>query len=63
VRAVDEVAKANGDRNALVLLLVGLKIPSLTTILRFALALALDCKVVELVSMFDKTDLRALLPK
>jgi transcriptional regulator with XRE-family HTH domain len=39
----------------------GLKIPSLTTILR--LALALDCKVVDLVSVFDKTDLRALLPK
>jgi len=27
------------------------------------LALALDCKVVELVSIFDKTDLRSLLPK
>lgn len=39
----------------------GLKIPSLTTILR--LALAMDCKVVELVSVFDKTDLRVLLPK
>lgn len=39
----------------------GLKIPSLTTILR--LALALKCKVVELVSIFDKSDLESLLPK
>ena len=37
----------------------GLKVPSLTTILR--LALALDCKVVELVNVFDKVDLGALL--
>lgn len=39
----------------------GQKVPSLTTILR--LALALDCKVTALVSVFDKTDLAALLPK
>jgi transcriptional regulator with XRE-family HTH domain len=39
----------------------GLKVPSLTTLLR--LALALDCKVSELVTVFDKTDLRALVPK
>jgi hypothetical protein len=39
----------------------GLKIPSLTTIL--CLALALDCKVVELINIFDKSDLRALLPR
>lgn len=38
----------------------GLKVPSLTTILR--LALALDCKVTDLIGVFDKTDLRALLP-
>lgn len=39
----------------------GFKVPSLTTILR--LAVALDCKVMDLVGAFDKTDLRALLPK
>lgn len=39
----------------------GLKVPSLTTIIR--LAVALDCKVMDLVGAFDKTDLRALLPK
>lgn len=39
----------------------GLKVPSLTTIIR--LAVALDCKVVDLVSVLDKTDLRSLLPK
>lgn len=39
----------------------GLKVPSLTTIIR--LAVALDCKVMDLVGAFDETDLRALLPK
>jgi transcriptional regulator with XRE-family HTH domain len=38
----------------------GLKVPSLTTILR--LAVALGCKV-KLVSIFDKTDLPAILPR
>lgn len=32
----------------------GLKVPSLTTILR--IAVALECKVTELVSIFDKVD-------
>ncbi len=36
----------------------GLKVPSLTTLLR--LSVALDCKVTELVSVFNKTDVRAL---
>lgn len=39
----------------------GLKVPSLTTILH--LAMALECKVTELVGVFDKTDLRQLLAK
>lgn len=39
----------------------GLKVPSLTTIIR--LALALDCKVTDLVGVFDKKNLRALVPK
>lgn len=39
----------------------GLKVPSLTTILR--LAVALDCKVTALTSVFDHADLRAFLPK
>jgi transcriptional regulator with XRE-family HTH domain len=39
----------------------GQKVPSLTTILR--LAVALGCKVTELVSVFDKTDLPSSLPK
>lgn len=37
----------------------GAKFPNLLTVLR--LAVALECKVVELVGVFDKTDLRALL--
>jgi len=37
----------------------GLKVPSLTTILR--IAVALRCKVTELVSIFDKTDLPSIL--
>ena len=39
----------------------GFKVPSLTTIIR--LAVALDCKVMDLVGAFDKTNLRAMLPK
>jgi transcriptional regulator with XRE-family HTH domain len=39
----------------------GLKVPSLTTIIR--IAVALDCKVMDLVEAFDKTDLRGLLSK
>jgi transcriptional regulator with XRE-family HTH domain len=39
----------------------GLKVPSLTTILR--IAVALGCKVTELVSIFDKTDLISVLPR
>lgn len=39
----------------------GLKIPSLTTILR--LAVALNCKVMDLVGAYDKTDIRSLLSK
>jgi transcriptional regulator with XRE-family HTH domain len=39
----------------------GLKVPSLTTILR--LAVALNCKVVDLVGAYDKTDIRSVLPK
>ena len=36
----------------------GIKVPSLTTIIR--LAIALDCKVTDLVRVFDRADLRAL---
>jgi transcriptional regulator with XRE-family HTH domain len=39
----------------------GVKFPNLLTVLR--LATALECKVIELVGVFDKTDLRSLLPK
>jgi len=40
----------------------GLKVPSLTTILR--IAVAMKCKVTDLVSVFDKVaDLPSLLPK
>jgi transcriptional regulator with XRE-family HTH domain len=40
----------------------GLKVPSLTTILR--LAVALRCRVTELVSVFDRVDdLLSLLPR
>lgn len=39
----------------------GRKVPSLTTLLR--LALALDCNVSELVNVFDGRDLRKLVPK
>lgn len=40
---------------------LGIQFPNLLTVLR--LAAALECKVVELVSVFDKTDLPSLLPK
>jgi transcriptional regulator with XRE-family HTH domain len=40
---------------------LGIQFPNLLTVLR--LALALQCKVVELTSVFDKTDLASLLPK
>ena len=36
----------------------GIKVPSLTTIIR--LAIALDCKVTNLVRVFDRADLPAL---
>jgi transcriptional regulator with XRE-family HTH domain len=39
----------------------GLRVPSLTTIIR--LAVALDCKVTDLVGLFDRKNLRSLLPK
>jgi transcriptional regulator with XRE-family HTH domain len=40
---------------------LGFKLPNLLTVVR--LAIALECKVVELTSVFDKTGLSALLPK
>ncbi len=39
----------------------GFAVPSLTTVLR--LAVAFDCKVTELVSIFDRMDLPSILPK
>lgn len=39
----------------------GVKVPSLTMLLR--LALALDCKVTDLVDVFNGRDLRKLIPK
>jgi transcriptional regulator with XRE-family HTH domain len=39
----------------------GLKVPSLTTILR--LAVALNCKVTDLVGAYDKTDIRSLISR
>jgi transcriptional regulator with XRE-family HTH domain len=39
----------------------GQKVPSLTTILR--LAVALGCKVTDLVSIFDKTNIQSVLPR
>jgi len=38
----------------------GVKFPNLLTVLR--LAVALECKVTELVRVFDKSDLSSLLP-
>jgi transcriptional regulator with XRE-family HTH domain len=40
---------------------VGIKFPNLLTVLR--LAAALECKVTELVRVFDKADLPSFLPK
>jgi len=39
----------------------GLKLPNLMTLLR--LAVALNCKVAKLVSVFDQTEIAALLEK
>lgn len=39
----------------------GVRVPSLTTIIR--LAVALDCQVTDLVGVFNKQNLRSLLPK
>jgi transcriptional regulator with XRE-family HTH domain len=39
----------------------GVKFPNLLTVLR--LAVALECKVMELVGVFDKTDLPSILLK
>jgi hypothetical protein len=39
----------------------GVKVPSLTLLLR--LALALDCKVTDLVNVFNGRDFRKLIPK
>jgi transcriptional regulator with XRE-family HTH domain len=39
----------------------GVRVPSLTTIIR--LAVALDCKVTDLVGMFDKKNLRSFVKK
>jgi transcriptional regulator with XRE-family HTH domain len=39
----------------------GMKVPSLTTIIR--LAAALECEVVDLVDIFTGRDLRKLIPK
>jgi transcriptional regulator with XRE-family HTH domain len=39
----------------------GYAVPSLTTVLR--IAVALDCKVTALVSVFDKIDLLSVLPR
>jgi transcriptional regulator with XRE-family HTH domain len=38
----------------------GVKVPSLTTIIR--LAIALDCKVTDLVETFNRRNLRSLVP-
>jgi transcriptional regulator with XRE-family HTH domain len=39
----------------------GFAVPSLTTVVR--IAVALDCNVTALVSIFDKTDLTSILPR
>lgn len=39
----------------------GRKVPSLTTLIR--LAIALQCKVTDLVEVFNERDLRKLVPK
>jgi transcriptional regulator with XRE-family HTH domain len=40
---------------------LGFKLPNLLTVVR--LAIALDCKVAQLTSAFDKKNLSSLLPK
>jgi transcriptional regulator with XRE-family HTH domain len=40
---------------------LGIQFPNLLTVLR--LAVALECKVMQLVAVFDKTDLQSILPK
>lgn len=40
---------------------LGIQFPNLLTVLR--LAVALECKVVELVGVFDKAELPSILPK
>ena len=40
---------------------LGFKLPNLLTVVR--LAIALECKVVELTSVFDKAELASLVPK
>jgi len=40
---------------------LGIQFPNLLTILR--LAIALDCKVTDLVRVFDKVDLPSILPR
>jgi transcriptional regulator with XRE-family HTH domain len=40
---------------------LGIQFPNLLTVLR--LAVALQCKVVDLVSVFDKADLPSILPQ
>jgi hypothetical protein len=40
---------------------LGIQFPNLLTVLR--LAVAMECKVTELVRVFDKTDLPSMLPK
>ena len=39
---------------------LGIQLPNLLTVLR--LAVALECKVMQLVGVFDKTDLESILP-
>jgi transcriptional regulator with XRE-family HTH domain len=40
---------------------LGIQLPNLLTVLR--LAVALECKVMQLVGVFDKSDLQSILPK
>jgi transcriptional regulator with XRE-family HTH domain len=61
LRLEDLAEKAHMSLTFLSNLEGGLKIPSLTTLVR--LAVALDCKLTALVAPFDKADLRAMLPK
>ena len=61
LRLEDLAEKAHMSLTFLSNLEGGLKVPSLTTLVR--LAVALDCKLTALVLPFDKADLRAMLPK